>query len=86
MNGTGNPRPSHLDAGTKKRPYLTQTRSHGGTMTNGKVESVHIAPTALSPMAAVTVVEAIPGLGLEGDRYAKQGGTFSKPLPDFELT
>ena len=31
-------------------------------------------------------VQAIPGAGLEGDRYALQQGTFSKPLPEFELT
>jgi MOSC domain-containing protein YiiM len=55
-------------------------------MTSGKIESIHIAPAALSPTAAVGQVHAIPGVGLEGDRYALQQGTFSKPLPDFELT
>jgi MOSC domain-containing protein YiiM len=34
----------------------------------------------------VEEVKAIPGSGLEGDRYALQQGTFSKPEPDFELT
>ncbi len=29
---------------------------------------------------------AIPGVGLEGDRYALKQGTFFKPEPDFELT
>ena len=29
---------------------------------------------------------AIPGVGLEGDRYALRQGTFFKPEPDFELT
>src|SRR5205807_9797583 len=29
---------------------------------------------------------AVPGAGLEGDRYALGQGTFSKPLPDRELT
>jgi MOSC domain-containing protein YiiM len=28
----------------------------------------------------------IPGVGLEGDRYALRSGTFWKPLPDRELT
>jgi hypothetical protein len=31
-------------------------------------------------------VQAIPGVGLEGDRYANRQGTFFKPLPDFEMT
>ena len=31
-------------------------------------------------------VLAIPGVGLEGDRYASGKGTFSKPEPDYELT
>jgi MOSC domain-containing protein YiiM len=31
-------------------------------------------------------VRAIPGVGLEGDRYALKQGTFYKPEPDFELT
>jgi MOSC domain-containing protein YiiM len=37
-------------------------------------------------MRAIDQVQALPGIGLEGDRYAKQQGTFFKPLPDFELT
>jgi MOSC domain-containing protein YiiM len=55
-------------------------------MWTGNVESIHIAPSAKAPMQAVDTVQAIPGVGLEGDRYARQQGTFFKPLPDFELT
>ncbi|MCU1296430.1 MAG: hypothetical protein JWO91_708 [Acidobacteriaceae bacterium] len=55
-------------------------------MWSGNVESIHIAPTAKAPMRAIDQVQALPGIGLEGDRYAKQQGTFFKPLPDFELT
>jgi MOSC domain-containing protein YiiM len=55
-------------------------------MRNGNVESIHIAPAAKAPMHAVNEVQAIPGTGLNGDRYAQQQGTFFKPLPDFELT
>jgi MOSC domain-containing protein YiiM len=40
----------------------------------------------MRPTQAVEQVQAIPGAGLEGDRYAQQQGTFSKPEPDFELT
>jgi MOSC domain-containing protein YiiM len=55
-------------------------------MWSGTVESIHIAATAKGPMQAVERAQATPGVGLEGDRYALQQGTFFKPLPDFELT
>jgi MOSC domain-containing protein YiiM len=55
-------------------------------MRNGTVESIHIASAAKAPTRAVQQVEAIPGVGLEGDRYALKQGTFYKPEPDFELT
>lgn len=55
-------------------------------MWNGTVESIHIAATAKGPMQAVVQVAAIPGVGLEGDRYALKQGTFYKPEPDYELT
>jgi len=52
----------------------------------GTIETIHIASAATRPTQAVDQVQAIPGAGLEGDRYAQQQGTFSKPEPDFELT
>jgi MOSC domain-containing protein YiiM len=52
----------------------------------GTVESIHIASAAKRATQAVDQVEAVPGVGLIGDRYAQQQGTFSKPEPDFELT
>ena len=55
-------------------------------MWQGTVESIHIASAAREPMRAVQHAEAIPGVGLEGDRYANRQGTFYKPEPDFELT
>jgi MOSC domain-containing protein YiiM len=55
-------------------------------MWSGTVELIHIAPLAQASMHAVDVVRAIPGVGLEGDRYALKRGTFFKPEPDFELT
>ena len=55
-------------------------------MWNGIVESIHIASAAKEPTKALEQVVAIPGVGLEGDRYAKQQGTFFNPQPDFELT
>ena len=55
-------------------------------MQNGTVESIHIASATQGPMQAVAQVVAIPGAGLEGDRYALKVGTFYKPEPDRELT
>jgi len=55
-------------------------------MTTGTLELIYIASTAAAPTSAVNEAHAIPGVGLEGDRYALRVGTFSKPLPDRELT
>jgi len=55
-------------------------------MQNGTVESIHVASAAEGPTQAVDEVVAIPGAGLEGDRYALKVGTFYKPQPDYELT
>ena len=55
-------------------------------MWTGTVESIHVASVAAGPMQAVKQAEAIPGAGLEGDRYASKLGTFYKPEPDYELT
>ena len=55
-------------------------------MWSGRVDSIHIAAAAKAPMQAIDQVVAIPGVGLEGDRYALKTGTFYKPEPDFELT
>ena len=55
-------------------------------MISGTVELIYIAPRATAPTVSVTEILAIPGVGLEGDRYALRQGTFFKPEPDFELT
>jgi MOSC domain-containing protein YiiM len=55
-------------------------------MNTGKVEFIYIASAAAGPMRSVNEARAISGVGLEGDRYASGQGTFSKPLPDRELT
>jgi hypothetical protein len=52
----------------------------------GKIQSIHIAHAAKACMQAVDHVLAIPGVGLDGDRYALRQGTFFEPKPDFELT
>jgi len=55
-------------------------------MWKGTVESIHIASAATGPVEAREQAMAIPGVGLDGDRYALKQGTFFKPEPDFELT
>jgi MOSC domain-containing protein YiiM len=55
-------------------------------MFSGNIHSIHIASGAKEPTHAVSEVQAIPGVGLEGDRYALKQGTFYKPEPDYELT
>ena len=55
-------------------------------MWTGTVESLHIASAAEGPMESRDQAVAIPGVGLEGDRYALKQGTFYKPEPDYELT
>jgi MOSC domain-containing protein YiiM len=47
------------------------------TAQRGRVEVVAIADRAEAPMQQVTTARAIPGRGLEGDRYANQVGTFT---------
>ena len=55
-------------------------------MNTGTVEFIYIASGAAVPTHPVNEAQAIPGVGLEGDRYALRSGTFWKPLPDRELT
>ena len=49
-------------------------------MWQGSVVSLHIAPKASVPMESLGSVRAVPGLGLEGDRYFLGTGTYS-PKP-----
>ena len=55
-------------------------------MPNGTVESIHIASDAAQATQSLQQVVAIPGEGLQGDRYALKTGTFYEPGPDHELT
>ncbi len=58
-----------------------------GPLWRGEVVSIHIAPKAEDPMESVKRVRAIPGKGLEGDRYFKASGTYSdRPGPAREIT
>ena len=46
-------------------------------MWEGSVVSLHIAPRAAAPMQSVAQVRAVPGRGLEGDRYFGGTGFYS---------
>jgi len=47
-------------------------------MFEGRVVSLHVAPEASAPMQTVNEARAVPGRGLEGDRYFLEAGFYSK--------
>lgn len=47
----------------------------------GRLLHIHLAEKGRAPMQAVSEVRALPGLGLEGDRYATGRGHYSE-FPD----
>jgi MOSC domain-containing protein YiiM len=52
------------------------------------VARILIADSPSSPMTRCPEVHAVPGVGLQGDRYSSGLGTFSKhpQKPDYEIT
>jgi hypothetical protein len=52
----------------------------------GLVEALVIAPVAEAPVVLVDEAVAVPGRGLEGDRYAVGSGTFASGRPGSALT
>jgi hypothetical protein len=52
----------------------------------GRVEAILTAPDAESPLLRVPAAKAVPGRGLEGDRYYDGRGTFSRPGRGYQLT
>lgn len=57
-------------------------------MATATVVSTHTTSTATAPVSSVVEARAVPGKGLEGDRYFDGTGTFfaQLPGPDHELT
>lgn len=51
-------------------------------MWEGRVVSIHTAPEAAASMKSVAEARAVPGRGLEGDRYYEGRGFYS-PKPGF---
>jgi MOSC domain-containing protein YiiM len=47
-------------------------------MSSGVLLSIHIARQAGGPVESLATVRAVPGRGLEGDRYYRGVGTYSK--------
>jgi MOSC domain-containing protein YiiM len=54
----------------------------------GEVVGIHIAPEAGKSAVSLAEVRAVPGKGLEGDRYFNHVGTYSSKQrkPDHEVT
>jgi hypothetical protein len=52
----------------------------------GVVAALMIGPERKQSMISVPAVRAITGAGLEGDRYCRKRGTFSKKLPSNQIT
>jgi MOSC domain-containing protein YiiM len=57
-------------------------------MFQGQLVSIYIAEQKCADLRSVEEVRAVPGQGLEGDRYGLQQGTFTKKpnSPDREVT
>jgi len=55
-------------------------------MFEGTAVSINIAPSADAPTVSIPEAHAVPGKGLQGDRYFFRQGTFYKSQPDRELT
>src|SRR5690242_3200364 len=56
-------------------------------MFQGQLAAIYIVQRKRADLQRVEQVQAVPGRGLEGDRYYAQQGTFSKPnSPDREVT
>jgi MOSC domain-containing protein len=78
-----------IDAGWMLTPldlHLPTDRPYGAATGSGTVAALLIAPAAEAPLVLVDEVEALAGLGLEGDRYAAGQGTFSGRGRGYELT
>jgi MOSC domain-containing protein YiiM len=66
---------------------LDKKKDNTSTMDKPAVVSIFIAPGARQPTASVEKAHAVPGKGLEGDRYFNLTGTFcDNPGPSYEVT
>ncbi|MGN6431863.1 MAG: MOSC domain-containing protein [Gaiellaceae bacterium] len=78
-----------IDAGLMLTPldfHLPTSVPYGSVEGVGTVVGILIASQAEAPLKRVDSVAALPGRGLEGDRYADGRGTFSAPGSGYEVT
>ncbi|MDE2290687.1 MAG: hypothetical protein KGL53_01285, partial [Elusimicrobia bacterium] len=59
-------------------------------MFTGELAGIYLGAEKAKPLSSVTTVRAVAGKGLEGDRYYKKAGTFTKlndpDRPDRQVT
>jgi hypothetical protein len=78
-----------IDAGLMLTPldlHLPTNAPYGSVDGVGAVVGILVASQAEAPLRRVDSVTALPGRGLEGDRYAEGRGTFSAPGLGYEVT
>ena len=78
-----------IEAGLMLTPldlHLPTTAPYGSADGVGSVVGILVASQAEAPLRRVDSVAALPGRGLEGDRYAEGKGTFSAPGRGYEVT
>jgi hypothetical protein len=69
------------------QPFRAPTEEHGRM--SGDVIGIYISEIKTGPMQPVVTATALPGRGLQGDRYAAKAGTFtprSDRLRGYDLT
>ena len=68
----------------------TNTESHTALEHVGHrwvvVAGLFVGSRRLEPMAAAPEIRALAGCGIEGDRYCREEGTFSKKSPSNQMT
>jgi hypothetical protein len=80
---------TEIEAGLMVTPldlHLPTSRPYGATETAGVVAGILVAPAAEARLRRVESAIALPGHGLDGDRYAKGTGTFNAPGRGYDLT
>lgn len=78
-----------IEAGLLLAPldlHLPNAAPYGRADGVGVVAGILVAPDAEAPLTRVESIAALPGRGLDGDRYAEGRGTFSSPGRGYELT
>lgn len=80
---------ARIEAGLMLSPldlHLSTVAPYGSAHGVGTVAGILIASEAEAPLTRVESVVALPGRGIEGDRYADGKGTFSAPGRGYQLT